>query len=150
MVPSPSQISLKVCGFAYTQAFLLGRARPTARSSYPSASPLRSNKPRWCWNLNQLSIAYAFRPRLRPRLTLRGRAFLRKPQIFGGKDSHLAFATHANILSCMQSTMPYSTASARIQCSSTITLVIRSFGTKFEPRLSSAQSHSTSELLRTL
>ena len=128
----------------------LDAVKPTPRSTYPSASPRRSNDPWWYRNLYLLSIAYAFRPRLRPRLTLRGRAFLRKPQIFGGKDSHLAFATHANILSCMQSTMPYSTASARIQCSSTITLVIRSFGTKFEPRLSSAQSHSTSELLRTL
>ena len=108
-----------MCGFAYTQAFLLGRARPTARSSYPSASPLHSNEPRWCRNLNLLSIAYAFRPRLRPRLTLRGRAFLRKPQIFGGKDSHLAIATHANILSCMKSTELYNSASARIQCSST-------------------------------
>ena len=33
----------------------------------------------WYWNINQLSIAYAFRPRLRSRLTLSGRAFLRKP-----------------------------------------------------------------------
>ena len=33
----------------------------------------------WYWNINQLAIAYAFRPRLRSRLTLRGRAFLRKP-----------------------------------------------------------------------
>ena len=137
-------------GFANSSASLLGRAQPTARSCYPSASPLRSYKPRWCRNLNRLSIAYAFRPGLRPRLTLRGRAFLRKPQIFGGKDSHLAFATHANILSCIQSSKPYSSPSAHIQCSSTITFVIRSFGTKFEPRLSSAQSHSTSELLRTL
>ena len=30
-------------------------------------------------NINRLSIAYAFRPRLRSRLTLSGRAFLRKP-----------------------------------------------------------------------
>ncbi len=34
---------------------------------------------RWYWNLNQLSIAYDFRPRLRPRLTLGGRTFPRKP-----------------------------------------------------------------------
>ena len=33
----------------------------------------------WYWNFHQLSIAYAFRPRLRSRLTLGGRAFPRKP-----------------------------------------------------------------------
>src|SRR5699024_8254770 len=34
---------------------------------------------RWYRNINLLSIAYAFRPRLRSRLTLSGRAFLRNP-----------------------------------------------------------------------
>ena len=77
--PSPSQPSLKVGGFAYPQASLLGRAQPTARMCYPSASPHRSNKHWWYRNLNLLSIAYAFRPRLRSRLTLSGRTFLRKP-----------------------------------------------------------------------
>jgi hypothetical protein len=33
----------------------------------------------WYRNINLLSIAYAYRPRLRSRLTLSGRAFLRKP-----------------------------------------------------------------------
>ena len=116
---SPSQLVRIVCGFACTQASLLGRALPAARSAYPSASPLRSNDFRWYWNLYQLSIAYDFRPGLRSRLTLSGRAFLRKPWIFGGQDSHLSFATHANILSRMKSTKPYSSASARIRCSST-------------------------------
>ncbi len=98
-----------------------------------------------------LSIAYVLRPRLRPRLTLSGRTFLRKPWAFGGGDSHSPFATHANILSSVQSTDPRVTASARTECSSTTDLKsILSFGSKFEPRLSSARSHSTSELLRTL
>ena len=34
---------------------------------------------RWYRNINLLSIAYAFQPRLRSRLTLGGRAFPRKP-----------------------------------------------------------------------
>ena len=38
-----------------------------------------------------MSIAYAFRPRLRSRLTLSGRAFLRKPWAFDGGDSHPSF-----------------------------------------------------------
>ena len=147
---SPSQPSLSMCGFACTSASLLGRALPAARSAYPSASPLHSNDFRWCWNLYQLSIAYDFRPGLRPRLTLSGRAFLRKPWIFGGRDSHPALATHANILSSLQSTITYDLASARSECSSTNSCEFLSFGNRFEPRLSSAQSHSTSELLRTL
>ena len=41
--------------------------------------------------LNLFPITYAFRPRLRGRLTLGGRTFPRKPWDFGGQDSHLAF-----------------------------------------------------------
>src|SRR5665648_551262 len=97
----------------------LRRTQPTVRSTYPSVSPHRSNDFRWYWNLNQLSIADDFRPRLRPRLTLSGRTLLRKPYIFGGQDSHLPYATHANILSRVQSTNPYESASIRTRCSST-------------------------------
>ena len=45
----------------------------------------------WGRNFNRLSIAYAIGPRLRSRLTLSGRAFLRKPWAFGGQDSHLPY-----------------------------------------------------------
>ena len=41
--------------------------------------PTYFNDLRWYWNFHQLSIAYAFWPRLRSRLTLSGRAFLRNP-----------------------------------------------------------------------
>ena len=41
--------------------------------------------------LNLLSIAYAFRPRLRGRLTLGGRTFPRKSWDYGGRDSHPAY-----------------------------------------------------------
>ena len=41
--------------------------------------PIAQMVRRWYRNINLLSIAYAFRPRLRSRLTLSGRAFLRKP-----------------------------------------------------------------------
>ena len=37
------------------------------------------------------SIDYAFRPRLRVRLTLGGRTWPRKPRVFGDKDSHLVY-----------------------------------------------------------
>jgi hypothetical protein len=42
-------------------------------------------------NVDRLSIGYAFRPRLRSRLTLSGRTFLKKPEAYGGQDSHLPF-----------------------------------------------------------
>ena len=42
-------------------------------------------------NFNLVPIAYAFRPRLRGRLTLSGLALLRKPWVFGGKVSRLSY-----------------------------------------------------------
>ena len=45
----------------------------------------------WYGNINPFSIVYAFRPRLRCRLTLGGRAFPRKPWTYGEEDSHLLY-----------------------------------------------------------
>ena len=75
-------------------------------------------------NLHLLSIGYDSRPRLRPRLTQGRSALPWKPWIFGHKDSHLILATHSGILSSMQSTAPYGTASSHMQCSSTNDYVI--------------------------
>ena len=88
---------------------------------------------RWYRNVNLLSIAYGSRPRLRPRLTLSGRTFLRKPRIFGGQDSHLPCATHANIFSRMKSTVAYAPASARIRCSPTTLFVSAASVSGFSP-----------------
>ncbi len=51
------------------------------RRAYPILlrPPISQTVRRWYRNINLLSIAYAYRPRLRSRLTLSGRAFLRKP-----------------------------------------------------------------------
>ena len=70
-------------------------------------------------NLHLLSIGYAFRPRLRPRLTQGRSALPWKPWIFGRKDSHLPLATHSGILSSCMSTAPYGTASSLQECSPT-------------------------------
>ena len=52
----------------------------------------------WYRNLHLLSIDYASRPRLRPRLTQSRSALLWKPWIFGRKDSHSLFLTvHASL-----------------------------------------------------
>ena len=81
--------------------------------------PIAQTIKRWYRNINLLSIAYAFRPRLRSRLTLRGRAFLRKPWAFGGWDSHPSFATHTGILTSKRSTSPYGPASTPLERSPT-------------------------------
>ncbi len=68
-----------------------------------------------CWNLHQLSIDYAFRPRLRSRLTQGRSALPWNPWIFGLEDSHLHLATHSGILSSYYSTAPFGTASSLLR-----------------------------------
>ena len=58
----------------------------------------------WYWNINQLCIDYAYRPRLSSRLTLGGLAFPRNPWVFGGGVSHSSLATYASILTRTSST----------------------------------------------
>ena len=55
-------------------------------------------------NINPLSIDYASRPRLRPRLTQGGLAWPWNPWSSGGRGSHSSFATHACILTRATST----------------------------------------------
>ena len=76
---SPSQLSLMGNGFAYSQPNCLDA--DIQYRAYPILlrPPIAQMVRRWYRNINLLSIAYAFRPRLRSRLTLSGRAFLRKP-----------------------------------------------------------------------
>ena len=66
--------------------------RPTY-SAVGSPDVLRPSitQARWYWNINQLSIDYAFRPRLRVRLTPGGRTFPGNPYVFGDQNSHLVF-----------------------------------------------------------
>src|SRR5699024_3068619 len=106
---------------------------------------------RWYRNINLLSIAYAFRPRLRSRLTLSGRAFLRIPYTFDQRVSHSSVATHTGILTSKRSISPHGLTSQHLERSPTIVRrTIHGFGDTFSPDIFSAQSHSTSELLRTL
>ena len=53
-------------GFAYHHHFPTSLApQSNKRLAYPSASPHRSSDPTWYRNIDLLSIAYDFRPRLR-------------------------------------------------------------------------------------
>jgi hypothetical protein len=119
LFPSPSQLNLSMNGFSCSSASLLGRTFPFVRFPYPPASLLHSIDNWWYRNFYLLSIAYAFQPRLRSRLTLSGRAFLRKPWAFGGQDSHLSFATHTGILTSNSSTCSFDHASLALERSPT-------------------------------
>ena len=70
-------------------------------------------------NLHRMCIDYAFRPRLSSRLTLGGRTYPRKPQIFGHYDSHAILATHSGILSSIKSTSPLGLTSPLMERSPT-------------------------------
>jgi hypothetical protein len=115
--------------------------------SLPKEQPLSNpdlgwTRTRWYWNINQLCIDYAFRPRLSSRLTLGGLAFPRNPWAFGGGVSHSSFATHAGIRSRARSTTAFAAASLHARRSPTTPLAaskrhrreIRSFGSRLEPR----------------
>ena len=106
-------------------------------------------------NINLSSIDYAFRPRLRVRLTLGGFTVPRKPWVCGEQDSHLLsrYLFRHNRFQDIEVSLPSPfTCLERSPTSATnLRLVaIRSFGCTLEPRSFSAQNLSTSELLRTL
>ena len=86
----------------------LGPAQPIAGWSFTSASPLRSTFSQWFRNVDLISIGYAFRPRLRARLTLSGLTFLRKPWVFGGRVSRPSsrYSFRHNHFCVVDSTLP--------------------------------------------
>ena len=152
LTATPSQPSLKGSGFAYYQASLLGHTRPTVCSTYPSVSPLRSNDFRWYRNINLLSIAYAFRPRLRPRLTTNPERTNLPQETLDfrrtGFSPALRYSCQHSLFCTVHQVSRLSFCPYRMLLYQFIEFL--SFGNRFQPRLSSAQSHSTSELLRTL
>ena len=104
-------------GLTYLPASLLCYP-PQGLSVRPEGHPLRSPvlgwaRTRWYWNINQLCIDYASRPRLSSRLTLGGLAFPRNPWASGGGVSHPSLATHTSIRTRPRSTTVHTTASLR-------------------------------------
>src|SRR3712207_4628955 len=106
-------------------------------------------------NINPISIIYAFRPRLRSRLTLPGRAVCRNPWAYGEGDSHPLYR-----YSYQQQLLSYLQRCSRFVFSDldnaplprhdlTITAVAASV-LRFSPVTFSAQHSSTIELLRFL
>ena len=115
--------------------------------------PIGQTVATWYRNINLLAIDYAFRPRLRPRLTLSRRTLLRNPWAIGGGDSHPSFVTHAGILTSEASTAGLPRRFSRRQ-DAPLPLPLTRESAASVPDLSpatlSAREHLTSELLRTL
>ena len=105
--------------------------------------------------LNLLSIAYAFRPRLRSRLTLGGRTFPRKPWVYGGREFNPSYR-----YSCLHSHLSplHSCLRSCFNADDNAPLPIRMVKTTRLPELRytayrqslSARDRSMSQLLRTV
>ena len=76
---SPPCSGLRASGFAWKLPLPGGHTFPIVCMPILPRPPIVQTLFRWCRNVDLLSIAYAFRPRLRHRLTLSGLTFLRKP-----------------------------------------------------------------------
>ena len=75
----------------------------------------RSVTTRWPTNINVVPIDYAFRPRLRSRLTLRGLTLRRNPWDFDESVSHTLFVTHVRILASDTSSGSHESAFTGLQ-----------------------------------
>ena len=105
--------------------------------------------------LNQLSIAYAFRPRLRSRLTLGGRTFPRKPWVYGGQELNLSYrysclhshllALHSCLRSCFDAANNAPLPNPSVETNGHPELRYTAYRQSF-----SARKHSMSQLLRTV
>lgn len=85
--------------------------RPRRRIGWSASEGSVWARARGYGNINPLSIDYALRPRLRPRLTLGGKACPRNPWSSGAHVSHVRIATHACILTPAPSTPVHTWAS---------------------------------------
>ena len=76
----------RAAGLPAALPYTFQRAIPSARGPVTSPSLLRIFS--GCWNVDQLSIGFAFRLILRPRLTLNRLSLFRKPWSSGVRVSH--------------------------------------------------------------
>ena len=99
---------VSVSGTVYTLELFPGTPSRQEQSNKPSpfAASVTTSRP---WNINQVPIDYAFRPRLRSRLTLRGLALRRNPWTFGESVSHTLCR-----YSCQHSHFRYLQATSRL------------------------------------
>ena len=149
--PRLSALSVNELRICLPSAYALQPTSSLART-YPPASRLQSTLLR-VRNINPISIAYAFRPRLRARLTL-SRLTLDSGTLrsYGGQGfSPCLIATHACICSSIHSSHPHGSAFSALECSPTTSNKCQSRASVYmlEPRYIFGPTRSTSELLRT-
>ena len=130
--------------------YVLQPSIPSDGGSVTSRSPLLLHSE--YRNINRLSIRYASRLFLSPRLTLIRLTLFRKPWVFGVRISILIVVTYAYIFFSRRSSISHDTPSTPTgmlpyRASKKRAL---SFGGSLDARSSSTQLRSTSELLRTL
>ena len=133
--------------------YVLEPAPPVAGSPTLLRHPIVQTHTEWYGNINPFPIGYAFRPRLRGRLTLGGLPLPRKPWASGERSSHPFYR-----YSCRQSHFCGPTAVLTVHLvspterSPTTLPTARSAASvnSLSPVELSAQGRSTSELLRFL
>ena len=96
--------------------------------------PISQTITRWYRNINLFSIAYAFRPRLRVRLTLGGLTWPRKPWVYGEQVSHLLYRYSClhKLFQKLQPSFPSTFTAVGIL--SYHSKGVRDFGSVLEPR----------------
>jgi hypothetical protein len=124
---------VSVSSTVYTVGLFPGRTSLPAQSDKHRQQPFAVTTTRFR-NINLIPIDYAFQPRLRGRLTLRGIAWRRNPWTFGGRVSHTPCR-----YSCQHSHFRYLQATSRLPFAGLRnaplpSLRIRSFGVWLEPR----------------
>jgi hypothetical protein len=130
---------VSVSGTIYTLELFPGTPSRLEQSNKPKpyTASVTSSRPR---NINLVPIDYAFRPRLRGRLTLRGLTLRRNPWTFGDSVSHTVcrYLCQHSHFRCLQQTSrstfdglrnaPLPRHIVQARCA------IRSFGAWLEPR----------------
>ena len=101
-------------------AYRLEPGRPTPGLPTLLRLPFAQTPSRRCRNINLLSITYAFRPRLRNRLTLSRLPLPRKPKTFGEWVSHpfYRYSCLHNLFQNLQQSLSVC-LHRRLECSST-------------------------------
>ncbi len=91
MKPLPSPLGMSARGDLPPQTpYGFGAGQPPPARPTLLRHSIADNEHPWGRNVDRLSIAYVLRPRLRSRLTLGEKLLPRKPQAFGGEDSHFS------------------------------------------------------------
>src|ERR1700758_1157022 len=126
-------------GYGLLQGLFPGTTRMQGKSSNPSQLPSSVTT---CWptNINVVPIDYAFRPRLRDRLTLRRLTLRRNPWTFGDTVFHSVcrYSCQHSHFRCLQDVSRLSLHQPTERSATTRQSVrigrIQSFGSWLEPR----------------